>query len=352
MFKQVAVLGLGKVGTLVALLLKEAGFEVTGYDQQERKGLGFTAKALDTRDEKAVGDALGKVDALVSCLPYHLNLPIAKIAHKLGKHYFDLTEDVPTTQAIQAMSSTAKAALVPQCGLAPGIIGIIGASLARQFDTLDTIHLRVGALPRHPTGELGYAFNWSAEGVVNEYINACEVIQQGRKMEVPALEQFETIRIEGLSLEAFTTSGGLGTMCETYLGRVRELNYKSMRYPGHGRMMKFLLEELNLASDREFAVKLLTKAKPPVEEDVVYLHAAVNGTINGQSARKEFVNAYTPVEVNGQEWRAISWTTAASVAAVVELVAKGKLPQKGFVRQEDILLDDFLATKNGRYYKG
>ena len=104
--------------------------------------------------------------------------------------------------------------------------------------------MRVGALPQHPTGLLGYAFNWSPEGVVNEYLNDCEVIEEGVHKWVSPMEWLETIYVAGTKLEAFTTSGGLGTMCETYLGRVENLDYKTMRYPGHMQLMNFFFHEL------------------------------------------------------------------------------------------------------------
>jgi saccharopine dehydrogenase-like NADP-dependent oxidoreductase len=242
--------------------------------------------------------------------------------------------------------------MAPQCGLAPGFIGIVGASLARPFDALRSIELRVGALPKHPRGALGYAFNWSPEGVVNEYLNDCEVIADGHKKLVPALEQLETILIDGLRLEAFTTSGGLGTMCDTYLGKVRDLNYKTMRFPGHCELMRFFFHELHMKERREEAGRILVNAKPPVDDDVVYVHAAVEGTKGGALARDEFVRAYPAKVIGGKPWRAISWTTAGSVAAVVEMVAAGDLPQQGFLKQEEIRLDLFLKTRNGGLYAG
>lgn len=348
--ERVLVVGLGKVGSLVGTILHENGFAVRGLDAVDRSGSAFDTACADVTDESALVEHLGQVDAVVSCLPYHLNLTIAKAAHARGVHYFDLTEDVPTTQAIREMSATGDVVMAPQCGLAPGFIGIVGAALTQAFDSLRSIELRVGALPQHPRGLLGYAFNWSAEGVVNEYLNECEVIRGGKHMSVLPMSQLETIVINGIQLEAFTTSGGLGTMCETYAGRVDELNYKTMRYPGHCQLMKFFFQELHMRDRRDEAGRILVNAKPPVNDDVVYVHAAVEGQKRGQLYRDEFVRAYYPIEVGGATWRAISWTTAASVSAVVEMVATGKLPGKGFLKQEEIPLDEFLRTKSGALY--
>ena len=158
------------------------------------------------------------------------------------------------------------------------------------------------------------------------------------------------INIEGHEYEAFSTSGGLGTMCETLAGKVDTLNYKTMRYPGHARLMRFLLYELILKEKRELVEQILTEAKPPVREDVVYVYAVVEGWKGDQLAREEFYHAYHPILIKGKEWRAISWTTAASVAAVVEMVANGTLPQQGFIKQEEIPFDSFLQTQNGKLY--
>lgn len=141
-------------------------------------------------------------------------------------------------------------------------------------------------------------------------------------------------------------------MCETFLGRIENLDYKSIRYPGHVKLMNFFFHELLMREDRKKAGEILTHAKPPVNEDVVYIHASVEGVKGGNMFREEFVKAYYPIELDGEKWRAISWTTAASACAVVEMVASGKLLDKGFLKQEHIPLDAFLKTRSGRMYNG
>jgi saccharopine dehydrogenase-like NADP-dependent oxidoreductase len=187
--KRIAVFGLGKVGALVALLLHEGGFEVIGYDlAAPREPPPFRLAQADTEDPAALAGAFASVDAVVSCLPHHLNLAVARAAHGACIHYFDLTEDVATTRAIVELSRTAKRVMAPQCGLAPGFVGIVGAAQIARFDRCRSCRLRVGALPQNPTGLMGYAFNWSPEGVVNEYLNDCEVIEQGERKWVSAME--------------------------------------------------------------------------------------------------------------------------------------------------------------------
>jgi saccharopine dehydrogenase-like NADP-dependent oxidoreductase len=349
-FTNVTVLGLGKVGHLAAELLSGAGFIVTGVDNRP-VAASFATVEADLADPAAITRILKGQDAVLSCLPYHLNIGVSTIAHGLGLHYFDLTEDVPTTKHIRELAKTSKGLMAPQCGLAPGFVGIVGADLARQFDKVRSIRLRVGALPQNPTGLLGYAFNWSPEGVVNEYLNDCEVIEEGTLKTVSAMEWNETIYIDGMQLEAFTTSGGLGTMCETYAGVIENLDYKTMRYPGHMALMNFFFHELLMRENRAEAGRILTNAKPPVEDDVVYVHVAAEGWVEGSLRRREFVRAYYPLEIAGQSRTAIAWTTSASVVAVIEMVRDGALPGKGFLKQEDIPLKPYLETRTGNYYQ-
>lgn len=344
---------MGKVGSLVGVLLSKK-FTVTGVDQKAphyNYKLPFDTIIGDVTDMSFVADLVNDHDAVVSCLPYFLNRPIAKACHHRFKHYFDLTEDVPTTNYIRELSKTAKSILAPQCGLAPGLIGIVGANLANEFTKLRDIELRVGALPKYPNGLLAYSFTWSPAGVINEYINDAEAIQNGKRKMMTSLDGIEYINIEGKEFEAFTTSGGLGTMCETYEGKVDTLNYKTIRYPGHAKLMRFLISELILKEKKELLTEILENAKPPVKEDVVYVYAVVEGWQDEKLLRSEFYKAYSPIEIEGKRWRAISWTTAASITAVVEMVNDGSLPQSGFIKQEEIPFNAFLKTENGKYFE-
>jgi len=351
MIKKIAVLGLGKVGSLVATLLNSK-YEVVGIDQQKpAEDFPFEILEADVSDEKNLQDLLSDKEAVVSCLPYFLNIKIAEIASKMGVHYFDLTEDVPTLNAIKKMTDNSKSVLAPQCGLAPGFIGILGAGLYNQFSEIRAVKLRVGALPLHPMGKLGYSFTWSAEGVINEYINDAEVIHNGERKMVSSLDDVEKININGRQYEAFSTSGGLGTMCETLEGKVDTLNYKTMRYPGHRNGMKFLLYDLLLKNDRDKAKDILNNALPLVDEDIVLVYAAVEGKINRQLRRKEFSESYRKITLENKDWRAISWTTACSISAVVDLVSNGKLKNKGFIKQEEIPFDLFINSEFGSMYE-
>ena len=280
--KTIAVLGLGRIGGLVADLLDEVGLEVIGIDTYVSGEAAYDRVELDVTDSDALKASLSKVDAVVSCLPFSFNMDVATIAHTLGIHYFDLTEDVATTNFIRDLAETSEGLMAPQCGLAPGLVGIIGSHFISSLDTCRSAKLRVGALPQNPNGLLGYSFNWSPAGVVNEYLNDCEVIESGVRKTVSSMEWREPYFIEGAELEACTTSGGLGTMCETFEESVDNLDYKTLRYPGHFRLMNFFFHELLLRNRRELAEEILSTAKPPVSDDYVYVHVAAEGMSDGR----------------------------------------------------------------------
>jgi len=305
-------------------------------------------------DPGALTAALAGSEIVVNALPFHLTTTCLDAALTVGADYVDLTEDVAASREVRAKAAASGVTVVPQCGLAPGFVSVAANGLAERFDQVRDLALRVGALPRSPNNALGYNLTWSTEGVVNEYLNDCEVLRGGVRQMVPAMTESERVVIGGIELEASLTSGGLGSMCETFEGRVQRLDYKTMRYPGHFELMRFFFDELGLRDRRALAGEILVNAKPPVDDDVVYLHAAVEGlavgigdTAPGQLTRKQYVRAYQPLDINGRPWRAISWTTAASAVAVVELVASGRLPDSGFLAQENIPFDALLETRNG-----
>ncbi len=349
---RIAVVGLGNVGRLVADMLGERGFEVREVDADARRAVGERASIMDVSDPDALEALFRGVDAVISCLPYYLNTVVATAAHAARVHYLDVTEDVATSHMIQQLAESSDKVFMPRCGLAPGFVCVVGGGLAARLATIDRIELRAGALPRTPNNAAGYACNWSPAGVVNEYLNPCEQLRGGELVSVPSLSDAETIVIDGAGYEAFTTSGGLGTMCETFAGRVDRLDYKTIRYPGHRQLMRFMLVELGLGRHRDEAVRLLTDAYPPVRDDLVIVYVAASGTSEGRRAREEFVRVYRPRIVAGETRTAIAWTTAAGAVAMLELLAVGSLPESGFVRQEDVPLDAFLATSAGRMLAG
>jgi len=262
-----------------------------------------------------------------------------------------LTEDVAATRAIKALAEGAPTAFMPQCGLAPGFIGIVAHHLAQGFDSLQEVKMRVGALPAFPTNSLKYNLTWSVDGLINEYCHPCEAIRDGRNIEVLALEGLEHFSLDGTEYEAFNTSGGLGTLCETLAGRVRSLDYKSVRYPGHRDLMKLLLEELQLNQDTETLKAIMRKSIPSTMQDVVLVFVTVSGMKKGGLVQEVFARKIFAERSETHPLSAIQITTAAGICAAVDLFREGRLPQRGFIRQEQVALPDFLANRFGRAYQ-
>jgi saccharopine dehydrogenase-like NADP-dependent oxidoreductase len=359
--KHILVVGAGKIGQVVAdLLAGSPDYAVTLADRDAAALDALAASALpgaqvdrlvlNVADDVALEHALGGCYAVLSAAPFHLTQRIARSARALGVHYLDLTEDVASTRAIRALAEGADSALIPQCGLAPGFISIVAADLASRFDRLDTVRLRVGALPAYPSNALNYNLTWSTEGVINEYIEPCEAIVDGRRTEVPALEEREEFALDGVLYEAFNTSGGLGTLCETLEGRVRTLNYRTIRYPGHAAIMKALLHDLRLRDRRDVLKDILENAVPTTTQDVVIIFVTVAGWREGRLVQETYARKIYSAVVGGQIRSAIQITTASSIAAMLDLLAGGQLPQRGFVRQEDVKLTDFLSNRFGAVY--
>lgn len=251
---------------------------------------------------------------------------------------------------VRELARDSKTAFVPQCGLAPGFITIAAWDLIKHFDELHDVRLRVGALPRYPSNALNYNLTWSTDGVINEYCEPCEAIVNGRLRETPPLEECEEFSLDGVTYEAFNTSGGLGTLCHTLDGKVRNLNYKTVRYPGHAAIMKALLNDLNLRNRRDILKDILENAVPATLQDVVIVFVTVSGLKDGRLMQETYVNKVFAQSVGGQVKSAIQVTTAGAACAVLDMLADGKLPERGFIRQEDIALSDFLANRFGRFY--
>jgi saccharopine dehydrogenase-like NADP-dependent oxidoreductase len=288
-------------------------------------------------------------DAVISSLPYYCNATVAQAARDAGVHYFDLTEDVEVTREVRRIALGARQAFVPQCGLAPGFISIVTNELMTHFDEVRSVKMRVGALPQHPNNVLKYSLTWSTEGLINEYGNPCQAVVDGRVLEVAPLEGLEEIEIDGTLYEAFNTSGGLGSLAETHGVGVESMNYKTIRYPGHCAQMRLLMNDLKLNHDRASLKRILENAVPQTLQDVVIVYAAVTGKQEGELREENYVNKVYPQMVAGRLWSAIQVTTAAGVAAVVDLTLQH--PElSGFVALEQFRLSEILANRFGRHY--
>ncbi len=353
---RILLLGAGKIGAAIAELLCSSGdYELVVADQSQDllKAIhrhDIRREVVDVSNKDALLPLMKGLDAVVSALPYFLNVNVAEAAKQAGLHYFDLTEDVETTRAVKAIAIDADTAFMPQCGLAPGFISVAAYELTKTFQSLETVRMRVGALPQYPTNALNYNLTWSTDGLINEYCNPCEAIHAGEKIEVLALQGIEQFSLDGVTYEAFNTSGGLGTLCETLEGKVRELNYKTVRYPGHCDYMKLLVNDLKLGDRRELFRDVLEVAIPVTLQDVVLVFVTVTGQREGRLTQESYASKIYSQDINGRRWSAIQITTSAGICAAVDLMRDGRLPKKGFVRQEDIALPDFLQNRFGRYY--
>ncbi|WP_233833657.1 saccharopine dehydrogenase family protein [Paraburkholderia sp. ZP32-5] len=355
--KQIAVVGAGKIGaTIASMLAGTKDYHVTLIDQSETAL--STLERSDTLDKKALdisapgvleGELKGKF-AVLSAAPFHLTTRIAQAARAENVHYLDLTEDVASTHAVKQLAKGAHTAFIPQCGLAPGFISIVAYDMAKRFDTLESVRMRVGALPQYPSNSLNYNLTWSTDGVINEYIEPCEAIMNGQLVKVPSLEEREEFSLDGVLYEAFNTSGGLGTLCETLDGKVRTLNYRTIRYPGHAQIMKTLLNDLGLRDRRDVFKNLLEAVVPTTIQDVVVIFVTVVGRRSGRLLQDTYANKIYSKSIGGEVRSAIQITTASGICAVLDMLADGKLSGTGFIRQEDISLDTFLANRFGSAY--
>ncbi|MEE8294562.1 MAG: saccharopine dehydrogenase C-terminal domain-containing protein [Sphingomonadales bacterium] len=352
--KNILLLGAGKIGEMIASLLSSTGdYEVTVADfdkiNLEKFAANKTIKTLtlDFSDEAAILKAMDGKFAVLSAAPHQLNGHIAKAAAKAEVHYLDLTEDVKSTKLVKELAAKANCAFIPQCGLAPGFISIAAHGLASRFDTLKEVCLRVGALAQFPSNALKYNLTWSTDGLINEYIKPCEAVHDGKMKEVAALADLEHFTLDGVEYEAFNTSGGLGTLAETLEGKVRHLTYKTIRYPGHRDLMKMLIQDLRFSECPDELKVIFERAIPHTLQDVVLIYVTVSGEKNGRLMQETYTNKIYSREIDGEIRSGIQISTASGVCAVLDMLAHGKIKDKGLVRQEEISFEDFIENRFG-----
>ena len=357
----VLLLGAGKIGQMIATFLGKAGdYHVRAGDvdpvalNRLKQVADVETTVFDVEDVGALAAASHGCQSVLSGLCFRHNRRVAQAALVAGASYFDLTEDIGTARAIQDLAAGARPGQIfmPQCGLAPGFISVLAYHLSRRFEYLDAVHMRVGALPQFPSNALNYNLTWSTDGLINEYCNPCQAIHAGRTIEALPLDGLESFSLDGVLYEAFNTSGGLGTLCETLDGRVRELNYRTIRYRGHRDLMAFLLQDLRLAERREMLKEILERAIPITLQDVVVIFCNVTGGQEGRFVQWSDARKIYNQAIGNRTWSAIQVTTAATVCAALDLHVAGHLPRSGFVKQEQIDLDQFLGNRFGRYLSG
>ncbi len=356
---RVLVLGSGKIGRMISRFLLDSGdYSVRVGDvdahslERLRQKLDVETLVLDATDPGELAAAIAGCQSVVSALSFRFNPQVAEATLLAGASYFDLTEDIETTRRVRriAADATPGQIFMPQCGLAPGFVSILAYDLSKRFDKLDSVSMRVGALPKFPSNFLKYNLTWSTDGLINEYCNPCDAIHEGRVTAVLPLEGLEQFSLDGVRYEAFNTSGGLGTLCETLDGQVRELSYRTIRYPGHRDLMAFLVQDLRLGERRDMLKDILERAVPVTFQDVVIVFCHVTGWRNEQLVQLSDARKIYHRSIGGEDWSAIQISTAAGVCAALDLHLEGRLPGSGFVKQEEIGLTDFLANRFGRYF--
>ena len=337
--KSIGVIGNGKIGKSVASLLRSEQFKVVVADTYS----GVDTVKVDATDETQVNRFAQDKDAIISCGPYNVNKTIAKVCSDLNIAYFDPTEDTDTAEFIGKLDN--KQTMMTQCGLAPGAVNIIATDLIKQFDSVDKVKMRVGALPKYPINEMGYYLTWSTVGVLNEYVNPCDILSNYEHTKAQPLDGKETVYVDGDRYEAFNTSGGASSMCRTFEGKIRSLSYKTIRYPGHCDKMQFLLEDLNLKNNKEKFVELFDQELPYTTQDVIVMVVSVIGKIKGKMLEK----TYHKKIYGNNGMSAIQLSTASGICANVMLWALGEIPG-GYLKQEDIPYEKWKQTKFGKVY--
>ncbi len=220
----------------------------------ENIGGNITAKHFDAANAKDAVELIRGHDSVISCVNYWYNLPLSLSAIEAGSNFCDLGGNNYVVDDQLALDEQAKAAgvnIIPDCGLAPGMVSVLAMHGAAKFDTLDELHIRVGGLPQDPQPPLNYQLVFSVEGLINEYIETARVIRDGKIIEVESMTEIEPLEFDGFPpLEAFQTSGGTSTLPDSFLGKIQDLDYKTIRYAGHCEKFKTMID-LGLCSSDE-----------------------------------------------------------------------------------------------------
>jgi len=305
---------------------------------------------LDVTDQSAAVDVMRGHDAVLSCVVYKLNAALARSAVLARTNFCDLGGNNDVVAAELALDADARRAginIIPDCGLAPGMVALLVAHAAARVERPEAIHIRVGGLPQNPKPPLDYQLVFSVEGLINEYVEPARIIRGGKITTVESMTELEEIEFPPPfgTLEAFQTSGGTSTLPDTFLGKVRELDYKTIRYRGHCDKFKTMID-LGLCSSEVVAVdgqrvpprrllgELLVRNLPADEPDVVLVRVEVSG--GGRTLRYDIVDRFD--ESSGLS--AMMRTTAFPAAIVALMMARGQTQRRGALPQERCLPAD------------
>lgn len=352
------VLGAGMMGRAVAFDLSQfdpsAGISIADINAEAAGEAARTAGpavrpiTLDVNNERALGTALDGIDVVIAAVSYAVNERLTRTAIDAGVHMCDMggNNDVVDRQlSMDDNARTAGVAIIPNCGLAPGLINILAMGGVRSFDTVESVHLRVGGLPLYPRPPLNYQIVFSVEGLLNEYLEPAEAIRAGRRVRVDSMAELESLSFSEpfTNLEAFNTSGGLSILPRLLEGTVTELDYKTIRYAGHCEKMRTLLDlgfashepimiGSNVRTSRELFTELLRRRLETGGPDVVLARTSVTGTKGGVRSRlvSELVDYYD----EGTRMSAMMRTTAYPTSIVAQMLAHGAITGRGVMTPE------------------
>jgi lysine 6-dehydrogenase len=358
-------MGLGAVHDLVSQSDVD-GVTVADFDHLKAEQIAarypekVRAAQIDCNDHAAVVELMRGHASAISCVNYWLNVGLAKAAIEAGTNFCDLGGNNDVVDAELALDGEARAAgvnIIPDCGLAPGMVAVLVAHGAQQFTKLDEVHIRVGGLPQNPQPPLDYQLVFSVEGLINEYIEPARVIRDGKVVTVESMTEIESLDFPQPfgTMEAFQTSGGTSTLVETFLGKVQALDYKTIRYPGHCAKFKTMID-LGLCSSQLLEVdgvrvkprrvlgELLVKNLPHDEPDVVLVRVEFAG--DGRTLRYDIIDRYDPETGLSSMMR----TTAFPASIVALMMARNQTTSKGALPQErcippDAFMQELAARK-------
>ena len=315
-------------------------------------------RRLDVSAPRAVREAMEGFDVAISAVPYFFNLSLAQAALESGVSFCDLGGNnriVAGELALDAKAREAGVTIIPDCGLAPGLVNILAAAAVEDLDDADTVSIRVGGLPQRPRPPLGYQIVFSPHGLINEYMEQSTVLRDGEIVTVPSLTECEEISFPPPydKLEAFHTSGGSSTLPQTMHGRVKNLDYKTVRYPGHLEKIRAMADLGFFDSDpqevdgvdvvpRSLAVHLLRKHLSFGEPDVILLRVSALGTIDEKphEIRYEMIDNYD--ESTGLS--AMTRTTGFPIAQIALMISRGEISARGAIPQETCVpIQPFLS---------
>ena len=305
------------------------------------------ARQIDASDNAAVLELMRGHNSVISCVNYWYNESRSRAAIAARANFCDLGGNNYVVDEQLAMDADAKAAgvnIIPDCGLAPGMVSILAMHGAKQFDEIEEIHIRVGGLPQDPQPPLNYQLVFSVEGLINEYIEVARVIRDGRVTEVESMTEIEPLEFDGFPpLEAFQTSGGTSTLPDTFLGKIRELDYKTIRYAGHCEKFKAMID-LGLCSSDEITVdyqkltprkvfgELLQQHLPADGPDYVLVRLDFVGRFGGESKTLRYDIVDKLDEETGMS--AMMRTTAFPASIIAQMMARGDVLMRGATPQE------------------